>query len=198
MEREIALDSWGGPERFPDELASMLDPSKELEAHVLFYPEKVQPGLLAKVALPFAGLFFLTAAIIGPGRLLMGAELDSGGVLGTLVLAGLLTLPGVVLVWQWRKEMGELYTKSTGRWREGVYMSGDWLVFYLGEKQALAIEREQVDRITYERPDEDAPRRLLKVSFTTMEGDSSEVILRESVEPSVDALHEELVRWRDL
>lgn len=198
MEREIALDSWGGPERFPDELASMLDPSKELEAHVLFYPEKVQPGLLAKVALPFAGLFFLTAAIIGPGRLLMGADLDSGGVLGTLVLSGLLTLPGVVLVWQWRKEMGELYTKSTGRWREGVYVSGDWLVFYLGEKQALAIKREQVDRVTYERPDEDAPRRLLKIGFTTMEGDSSEVILRESVEPSVDALHEELVRWRDL
>ena len=114
MEREIAIDSWGSPERFPEELSVMLDPGRELDPEILYYPEKVQPGLLGKVALPFAGVFFLLAIIVGPGRLLMGAELDSGGVLGTLTLSVLMTFPGLVLLWQWRKEMGEFYEKSMG------------------------------------------------------------------------------------
>ena len=67
----------------------------------------------------------------------------------------------------------------------------------LGEKHALAIRKAQVERITYELPSEDAPRKLLKVGFTSLSGEDSEVILRESVEPSADALHEELIRWRD-
>jgi hypothetical protein len=197
MDREIAIDGWGPPERFPEELSTMLDPSKELDPQVLYYPEKVQPGLLGKVALPFAGLFFLLALIVGPGRLLMGADLDSGGVLGTLTLSVLMTFPGLVLLWQWRKEMSELYEKTTGGWRQGVFIAGDWLLFYLGEKHALAIRKAQVERITYELPSEDAPRKLLKVGFTSLSGEDSEVILRESVEPSADALHEELIRWRD-
>lgn len=197
MEREIAIDSWGSPERFPEELSVMLDPGRELDPEILYYPEKVQPGLLGKVALPFAGVFFLLAIIVGPGRLLMGAELDSGGVLGTLTLSVLMTFPGLVLLWQWRKEMGEFYEKSMGGWRQGVFLDGDWLVFYLGEKHALAIQKSQIERITFEKPAEDAPRKLLKVEFTNLDGEGSEVILRESVEPSADALHEELIRWRD-
>ena len=82
MDREIAIDGWGPPERFPEELSTMLDPSKELDPQVLYYPEKVQPGLLGKVALPFAGLFFLLALIVG--------------LISTVILHGLLKITTVV------------------------------------------------------------------------------------------------------
>lgn len=188
---DAALDQWGDAARLPETLGALLDPARDLPAEVNFFPEKPQPWLLATISLPFAILFILGALIVGPLRFVLGVEMSSPEVLGSLAFSALLLLPAVILLIRWRRELDDHRQRKSGAWRRGVFLTPTHLLIHFGPDRVRAIARDAITEARITPPGPETPDATPHVAITWNK--SNKTLHSLELEETLDIPPEELL-----